>query len=192
MRFFSFTLLLVVFHVGCASSHRGNAQSPLTANWKTKNLHVHFQAGPQGPEGGSYSFYEITHTTADDQQRSLVMESAHTTGGFSCVTNGVPKKWIRVIEDPSGKALLIEEEIPNDCGPCSNYLWVRLDSNGFIEGTYLLLPSMTTGDHGGINYEYPHVLSLEGQVLRYRYSTGDTVKQRIESIDKADRPTPPG
>jgi hypothetical protein len=120
------------------------------------------------------------------------MESAHTLGGFGCVTNGDPKNWIRVVQDHNGSALLIEEEIPNDCGPCSNYLWVHLDSNGFIEGEYLQLPSKATGLPGGIDYEYPRVRSLDGDILSYSYSIGDSIAKRIGQIEKARRPTPPG
>jgi hypothetical protein len=122
----------------------------------------------------------------------MVKESAHTLGGFSSVTNGDPKNWIRIVQDPNGRALLIEEEIPNDCGPCSNYLWVHLDANGFFEGTYLRLPLKVTGPPGGIDYEYPKVRSLDGDVLRYDYSTGVGVTKRIDQIEKADHPTPPG
>jgi hypothetical protein len=122
----------------------------------------------------------------------MVMESAHTLGGFGSVTNGDPKNWIRIVQDPNGRALLIEEEIPNDCGPCSNYLWVHLDANGFIEGEYLRLPSKVTGPPGGIDYEFPKVRSLDGDVLRYDYSTVVGVTKRIDQIEKSDRPTPPG
>ena len=153
---------------------------------------MRFQAGPQGEDGRSYSYYEIEHAARGQQERSLVMGSAHTLGGFSTVTNGDPRNWVRIVQDPSGRALLIEEEIPNDCGPCSNYLWVRLDANGFIEGKYLQLPSKVTGPPGGIDYEYPKVRSLEGEVLRYDYSTGSSVTKRIDQIEKTDHPTPPG
>jgi len=192
MRHSAYTFLLMVSLLGCAISNRQHADHPTSANWTKENFRVHFQAGPRGREDRSYSFYEIKHTGEDQQERSLVMESAHSLGGFQSVTNGDPKNWIRIIEDPSGHALLIEEEIPNDAGPCSNYLWVRSDSNGFLEGTYLRLPSKTTGSHGGINYEYPKVRALDGENLTYTYSQGEPTIENIDSIEKVDRPTPPG
>jgi hypothetical protein len=134
----------------------------------------------------------IRYTTRQQQERELVMESAHSDGGFNSVTNGDPKEWIRIIPDSNGRALLIEEEIPNDCGPCSNYLWVHLDAHGFLEGTYLQLPSEASGHTGGIDYEYPKVRSLESNVLRYDYSRGAAVTTRIDSLVKTDRPQPPG
>ena len=108
------------------------------------------------------------------------------------MTNGDPKNWIRVVQDPNGRALLIEEEIPNDCGPCSNYLWVHLEASGLIAGEYLRLPTEVTGPPGGIDYEFPMVRSLDGDVLRYDYSTGAGVTKRIDQIERSDRPTPPG
>jgi hypothetical protein len=192
MRITALTSLLIFLLVGCATTslHQGEANN--TTEWRKGDFRVRFQAGPRGDDGRSYSFYDITHTAAGQQERSIVKESAHTLGGFGSVTNGDPKNWIRIVQDPNGRALLIEEEIPNDCGPCSNYLWVHLDTNGFIEGEYLRLPSKVTGPPGGIDYEFPKVRSLDSNVLRYDYSTGAGVTKRIDQIEKSDRPTPPG
>jgi hypothetical protein len=192
MRFAAFTSLLIFLLYGCATTIPRSGEPPTTAAWRKGDFHVRFQAGPRGEDGRSYSFYDITHKAAGQQERSMVMESAHTLGGFGSVTNGDPKNWIRVVQDSNGRALLIEEEIPNDCGPCSNYLWVHLGANGFIEGKYLRLPSKVTGPPGGIDYEFPKVRSLDGDALRYDYSTGVGVTKRIDQIEKSDRPTPPG
>jgi len=186
-------LMLLTFSlIGCAHSNRPSESNTASTKWNTGDFGVGFQAGPRGEEGRSYSYYRISHKAAGQQERELVMESAHTLEGFGSVTNGDPKNWIRIVQDPNGLALLIEEQIPNDCGPCSNYLWVHLDAKGSIEGTYLRLPSMVTGPPGGIDYEYPKVRSLDGNVLRYSYSVGATVTKRIDQIEKADRPLPPG
>jgi len=184
-------ILLAFLLIGCANSNRPSATNAASTEWKIGDFGVRFQAGPRGQEDRSYSYYRISQKAAGQQERELVMESAHTLGGFGSVTNGDPKNWIRIVQDPSGRALLIEEEIPNDCGPCSNYLWVHLDTNGFIEGTYLRLPSKVTGIPGeGIDYEYPTALSLDGNTLRYRYSVGSPVTKRIDQIEKSVRPMP--
>jgi hypothetical protein len=186
-------LILLGFSlIGCANSNRPSGSSAASSDWKIGDFGVRFQAGPRGHEDRSYSYYQINHKAEGQQERELVMESAHSLGGFESVTNGAPKNWIRIVQDPSGRALLIEEEIPNDCGPCSNYLWIHLDANGFIEGTYLRLPSKVTGPPGGIDYEYPEVRSLDGNILRYGYTVGSIVTKRIDQIEKADRPLPPG
>jgi len=192
MRFGAFTSLLILLFIGCATPIPRHGKSPTSAEWRKGDFHVRFQAGPQGQAGRSYSFYEITYTAAGQEERSAVMESAHSLGGFGSVTNGDPRNWIRIVQDPSGRALLIEEEIPNDCGPCSNYLWIHLDFNHFVEGEYLRLPSRGTGSPGGIDYEYPKVRSLEGDVLRYEYSKGAGVNKRLDQMEKVDHPTPPG
>lgn len=192
MRLAGFTLLLNFTLLGCASSNRSHVTKHLSAQWKTKDFRVYFQAGPEGSDSRSFSYYEITPTTSDPQKPSLIMESAHSLEGFSCVTNGNPKNWIRIIEDSNTKALIIEEVIPNDCGPCSNYLWVHLDSESYVEGKYLKLPSEVTGPPGGIDYEYPKVRSLHGDVLIYDYSIGGSITKRFDQIEKVDRPTPPG
>lgn len=119
------------------------------------------------------------------------MESAHSTRGFESNEPHHPKYWARVIADPNGEALIIEEDIPNDCAPCKNYLWVHSDSEGYLQGTYFSLPSKSTGN-GGIDYHYPKVISLKGDLLTYQFKTGQPITQNIRSIEKADRPTPPG
>jgi hypothetical protein len=184
--FLAFSLL------GCTYSKRRLATHAASTAWKIGDFEVRFQPGPQGEEGKSYSHYQISYRVAGQQERELVLESAHTLQGFESVTNGDPKNWIRIVQDPRGRALLIEEDIPNECGPCSNYLWVYLEADGFIEGTYLRLPSKVTGPHGGINYEYPKVRSLDGNILIYGYTVGDAITKQIDQIEKAASPLPPG
>lgn len=182
------SLLCVVTLAGCGTSNPPVVDAPVMAKWDMASFRVQFRAGEKGVNGKTNSSYEITHLTPKD---SLVLESAHTIDGFKSVTNSHPKNWIRLIEDSEGNALLIEEEIPNDCGPCSNYLFVSLDSKGHVVGTYLRLPSEKTGEHGGINYEYPKVRSLDGDVLRYEYSSGSVVSKSVDRIEKANEPMSP-
>jgi hypothetical protein len=120
------------------------------------------------------------------------MESAHSEDGFQSVTNPSPRDWIRIVEDANGNAILIEEEVPNDVGPCSNYLWVRLDRYGFLRGEYLRLPSASTGSTGGIHYEYPRVRTLSGEMLTYEFTGGERIQKKLHEIEKAERPMPPG
>jgi hypothetical protein len=192
MRIATLTSLIIVLLVGCSTTIPRSGSPPTTAEWKKGDFRVRFQAAPGGKDGRSFSFYDITHTAAQFE-RSLVMESAHTLEGFNSRMHGDPKNWIRIIEDSNGRALLIEENIPNDCGPCMNYVFIHLDSNGRVDGEYLKLPTKVTGPaNAPINYSYPKVRSLDGDVLRYDYSTGGTVTKRIDQIEKSDRPTPPG
>lgn len=192
MRCAAFCFPFVCLLSGCATLLPRGREAPASAEWRAGDFHVRFQAGPRGPEGGTSSVYEITHAPQGQAGRRLVMASAHSLEGFQSVTNGDPKEWIRIVEDEGGRALLIEEEIPNDCGPCSNDLWVHVNADGSIDGAYLQLPSKVTGPPGGIDYEYPKVLSLQGDMLRYSYSTGPVIAMPIGGIGKLDHPTPPG
>jgi hypothetical protein len=192
MHIATLTSILTALLTGCSTTVLRGDVSLATTEWKKGDFRLRFQVGPKGKEGRSYSFYEIGHTIAGQQEHSEVMESAHTTEGFECVKNSDPKDWIRIVEDLNGRALLIEEEIPNDCGPCSNYLWVHLDTGGDLESTYLHLPSKVTGLPEGIDYQYPRVISLNGNFLSYSYTEGATVTKRIDQIERSDRPTPPG
>lgn len=192
MRVATLASLIVFTLAGCAASPSRHGQPSITSEWQEGDFHVRFQAGPRGRDGRSFSFYEVTHKSEGKPGYSIAMESAHTLRGLRSVTDSNPKSWIRIVQAPGRRALLIEEEIPNDCGPCSNYLWIHLDSGDFIEGEYLRLPSKVTGPPGGINYRYPKVRSLDGDVLTYDYGTGAIVTKHIGRIEKSERPTPPG
>lgn len=193
MGFIAGTFLLIFALSGCAMIVPRSERSSTTSEWKKGNFHVRFQAGPRAQDGRTYSFYEITYTSVSQQEQELVMGSAHSTWPF--VGSGIdssPDEFIRVIADPNGKALLIEERIPNDCGPCSNYLWVHLDTNEFMQGTYLQLPYKVIGPPREFDYEFPKVRSLDDDILRYDYTVGATVTKRIDQIEKSNLPTPPG
>jgi hypothetical protein len=185
---FFLTFLLIT---GCTTSQQGG-NSHLSAEWIKGAFNIHFKAGPRGQGGRSYSYYEITHQAGGEQDSRIIMESAHTLEGFESVTNRDLKNWIRIVQDPNGKALLIEEEIPNESGPCSTYLWIHQDSGGLLEGEYLLLPSKVTGPPGGINYAYPKVQAINGNTLKCSYSTGEMVLKSIDQTEKSDRPVPAG
>lgn len=189
---FSIASLLLFFVTACSTTTQDPQKSPPSMEWKKGDFQVRFQAGAKGEMGRSYSFYKITYAPAGRLEMMIVKESAHTTDGFECVTNGHPKDWIRIIQDPNGKAILIEEEIPYECGPCSNYLWIHGTDDGvMLEGDYLLLPSQVDDSQGGINYSYPKVISLDGEFLSFEDSSGARVTNRIDQIEKSKRPSTP-
>jgi hypothetical protein len=158
--------------------------------WKTENLDIKFVAGSRDHTGRSFSYYEIKHTAAEP---TLVIGSGHCLDGLNSTTNRDPKNWTSIIEDPNGKALLIEEvSPPNDSGPFSNYLWVHMESPGYLVGTYLRLPPRSNGSAGGVDYECPRVHSLNGDMLTFSYGTGTAIKRSIGRIEKAHEPLPPG
>jgi hypothetical protein len=175
--------------IGCVTSNRSNI-SPLSTIWKTENFDIKFVAGSRDHTGRSFSYYEIKHTAAEP---TLVTGSGHCLDGLNSTTNRDVKNWTSIIEDTNGKALLIEEvSPPNDSGPFTNYLWVHMESPGYLVGTYLRLPPRSNGSTGGIDIEYPRVHSLNGDLLTFSYGAGAEIKRSIGHIEKADEPLPPG
>lgn len=122
----------------------------------------------------------------------LIIASEHSTGGFASATNPEPENHIAVFQDAEAEAVLIQETIPNDCGPCTNYLWIRPAGPTAFTNSYLQLPERSRGDHQGIDSEFPDVLSLRDGVLSYRYSSGPKVTVKVDSVPTSPAPTPPG
>jgi hypothetical protein len=193
MRIPSCTILLLSAYVvgGCVSTSQ-LAPSAGSSSWKSEGFSVQFFAGPKSFEDQkSTSRYEVIPTRLGSIGR-LIVSSAHSTGGFESVTNPAPTNYIKVLPDSKSEALIIQETIPNDCGPCTNYIWIRPDGPTRFTHSYLQLPSRTTGPPGGIDYEFPEVVSLHNGQLTYRYTKGSAITVRAELVPGAKEPTPPG
>jgi len=193
MRILSRAILLLSACVvgGCVSTNRLAAPTS-SSSWETERFTVRFFAGPRSFEDQkSTSRYEVVPTRLGSRGR-LIVSSAHSTGGFESVTNPAPTNYIKVLPDAKSEALIIQETIPNDCGPCTNYIWIRPDRSTTLTHSYLQLPSRTSGDSRGIDYEFPEVVSLRNGKLTYRYSTGSAITVEAESVPCSQEPTPPG
>jgi hypothetical protein len=177
--------------VGCVSTVRLAAPTS-SSSWATERFTVRFFAGPRSFEDQkTTSRYEVVPMRLGSQVR-LIVSSAHSTGGFESVNNPAPTNYIKILPDSTSEALMIQETIPNDCGPCTNYIWIRPDSPTTFIHSYLQLPERATGAPGGIDSEFPEVLSLRGGNLTYRYSTGSATTVEAGSLASAQEPTPPG
>ncbi|RYD24438.1 MAG: hypothetical protein EOP88_00080 [Verrucomicrobiaceae bacterium] len=185
-------LLLVPVLTGCGASTSSVApasSSADTTRWATRRFEISFNL-TRAADGKSYSHYTITRDGGVGKGNTLVMTSAHTAGGFASVTDGKPvTEWFRIVEDRSANALLIQEVIPNDHSPCSNYLWVHADPKGNLTGTYLRLPTAPVND---VEYENPMVEILDGEFIEYRYNNGRTIRQPVSGIGKEVTPQKPG
>ncbi len=189
---FSIASLLLFFVTACSTTTQDPQKSPPSLEWKKGDFQVRFQAGPRGELASSFSFYEVTYAPAGEEKEIIVRGSALTNDSLGCVSNGHPNDFIRIIEDPSGKAILIEEEIPNDAGAITNYLWIHQDKVGdMLQGDYLELPNEPAADDERAEYDCPKVDMIDGDILRYRHSTGSRFTRRISEIEKAKRPTMP-
>lgn len=185
-------LLLLAFLVGgCASKPRLAAPTS-PSSWGTERFTVRFLAGSRSLGGRkTASRYEVIPIRLGSSGR-LMVSSAHSTDGFETVNHRAPTHYIKVLPDSKSEALVIQETIPNDCGPCTNYIWIRPDGPTTFVHSYLLLPERATGATGGMDSEFPEIVSLRNGRLTYRYSTGSAITVEAGSAPSAGEPTPPG
>lgn len=187
MKFITGVTLVAFALTGCAGFSPSKNRAP-QAEWRVGKFLVEFYPGPRasGPDR-TYSYYSITNLSLENVAPGVV-ESAYQEGAY-----GKPKDNIRVIGSSSGDQILIEENVPNDCCPCTNYALVSADSYGF-DHTFLKIPERRFGPpQPGPDFgEYPQVKSIEGGVLELRYFNGVTERKKIDEIERADRPQQPG
>jgi hypothetical protein len=122
---------------------------------------------------------------------NLGVESAIDVWHFQQNPDSTPAEYIKLFVSPSGRALLIEEEVPNDCAPCWNHVLVRYEDDE-LEATYLDLPSRVTKETEVFGHT-PQVTGITDQQITYRYNDGKIVTESFKKRVKAEqRPTPPG
>ena len=182
-----FLIVCVTLLPGCVTTL---SNKDFSGRWKTQKFTIGFRAGPRAFGDRAFSYYEVSKLSGGAGSY-LVIESAESIGSFQCVTNGDPKNYIRIIEDPEGGSLLIEEDVPNEIGPCRNYILVSADENGFLRHKYLKLPERSIGT-GPVNSEFPTVTRLRGSALTYRYSDRKEFTREIKDFPTDTKPTPPG
>lgn len=178
---------------GCAGTSVPEPKQASPVNWKTSRYAISFTPGPKDSlhTGKTFSYYRIA--LLDAPSGELTLPSAHSTGGFGTVTNPDPKNWIRLIEDPENSALVIEETIPNDCGPCTNYLLVEPDAERreWLQHRYFKLPERSSGT-GGIDSAFPTITSLRDGRVEYQYPNSPVEQRSVRSLPTEAAPTPPG
>lgn len=207
MRFPTFTILaFATLLVGCASPlPRPNALPKNSrAHWKKGEFTIVFQAGPvsHGDEkvGGrmrSYSSYEISRQFPDfSNPTSVAVESAQGIGHFQWNPKSRPADYVKVFTSTSGLTLLIAEDIPNDCSPCTNYILVRIEKEeSGLKYDYLSFPEPPSGlaTLGMPTSEGPEIVKLTDTDLTYRYGDGKLRTQTFKALLKREQiPTFPG
>ncbi|MCW1883619.1 hypothetical protein OKA04_02695 [Luteolibacter flavescens] len=189
----------------CASREVPSASTPqgttlnTTASWETAGTKVTFRAGPHQstPDGYAHSFssYGILHTT-DEMTVPTAIESALNADYFGDSPESSPTDFIRLFTSASGKTLLIQEEVPNGCAPCTNHILVRLGSNE-LEHVYLDLPMYSPPREPGqvtmpIFDEPAEVVAITDRTVTYKYSHGGRKTAEISKLPTSKRPTFPG
>lgn len=163
-----------------------------TADWKTGLYTVQFRAGPFDYLAvRSFSSYEISRQLEGlSHPSSIVVESGISINSCRGVANK-PDEWIKVYTSGSGKTLLIEESVPNDCGPCTNWILVRV-IEGELVYEYLDLPVRSI-DPKQIFPEEPRITRVLEQEISFEYSDGQKRTVAVKDLVKREkRPTFPG
>jgi hypothetical protein len=190
-------------YLGMASSLIGCATNPvqrsMLANaahtWKRAPFVVQFIAGPKGDLDGhsfSYSSYQVSRKFEKySVPTDLVIQSAMDIHHFQWNSKAQPTDYIKLFTSRSGNTLLIEENIPNDCGPSWNHILVVTAADD-MEYEYLDLPSRVTKQTEVFGFT-PEVLSISDTQITYRYSDGTTISEDLKQHAKRDkRPNYPG
>jgi len=181
---------------GCATN---SVQRDLPTNashtWKLDRFVIRFVAGPRIERGGhpfSYSFYQVSRKFERyEDLTNLGIGSAMDVRQFQWNPKDQPTDFIKLFTSRSGNTLLIEERIPNDCGPCSNHILVVAGVDD-MEYEYLDLPPRVTEQTEVFGLE-PEVTSISDTRITYRYKDGTTITENLRQHAKRDKlPKYPG
>jgi hypothetical protein len=174
-----------------------SSASNSTATWIAAGAKVTFRAGPWKQESGdlprSFSSYEILHQV-NGMTVSTAIESAQWADYFKHSPGASSAKFIRLFASESGKTLLIQEEIPNDCAPCTNHILVRLNSEELAH-VYLELPTQDPkpGEENSMEFDQPaEVISITDHSVTYNYPGRRKETTEFSKLPSAKRPTFPG
>ena len=175
----------------------GSGTSNAGATWVTGGTTVTFRSGPWKESSGesprSASSYKVLHRI-DGTTVSTAIESAHYARYFEHSPSVSPAEFIRLFTSESGKTLLIQEEIPNDCAPCTNHILVRLDSKELTH-VYLDLPTQDPkpGHENTMDFDEPaEVVAITDSTVTYKHSYGKKKTSEFTKLPSAKRPTFPG
>lgn len=97
---------------------------------------------------------------------------------------------LKLLTDPSSDTLLIHEAIPNACGPCDNYLLVCKSADK-LEPRWLRIPSRLISKTDEFETE-PTIVSITNNILWYRFADQKVAKVKIDTLETAAGPLPPG
>ena len=125
---------------------------------------------------------------------STAIESAHRAEYFKHSPGASAEEFIHLFTSKTGRTLLIQEAIPNDCAPCSNHILVRLDSED-SDHVYLELPTRDPepGKEDTMNFDQTaEVISITDRVVTYKYPNGRKETAEFSKLPSAKRPTFPG
>jgi hypothetical protein len=121
-------------------------------------------------KGGSRQVHEVASGFHGDAPQSAL---------------GYSKDNVRLIESFDGKRLLIEEYIPNEAWVLKNYILISPSEHGSLEHSYLRIPE---APHEGTPNDPSTILSLDGEVLTFRYANGRIESRLLKDISRDPDP----
>lgn len=178
--------------------------SSATYQWKLPKFTVQFKAGPitYDTEGRAtpHSTYEVVYHESPKFKWSTVANSSLDIETFQSGSGfRIPEQTHLVLSD-SGSSLLIQEDVPNDGSPCSNYILLQPTENG-LAFSYLNLPRQTPkspiqSNMGMLVYApiyqwLPTVTSISDKTLHYQYPDGEKGVLKISQIPRSESPAFP-
>jgi hypothetical protein len=165
------------------------------AEWKAGEYKVVFRLGPilnhdNGERERSVSHYQVTRKlTEHDYPVTAGVESAMSNWAFGI--NKELGEYLKVFTSPSGKTLLIAEQVPNDCAPCMNWILVTA-RDGSLVHEYLELPTRVVNPND-FDGEFPTITKVTEREIRFRYSDGHERTVAVKDVVKKEKgPTFPG
>lgn len=147
-----------------------------TKRSSTDSWNSHFRVMKKG--GSRHTLEVASGFRGDDSQQNL---------GFN-------KKHVSLVESSDAEHLVIEEYIPNDCWMLKNYILISPSADGSLAHSYLRVPE---APHEGIpgpggNPPAPNdpstVLSIDGEILTFRFANGKISKIALKDIPRAHEP----
>ena len=134
------------------------------------------------------SIYRITHQEAGNIL--TLNETSAFQGNYDYLKDDQVAANLRILTDSTGDALLIQETIPNDCGPCDNYLLVRKSADK-LEPRWLRMPTRLTSNAAEFE-ENPAIKAVTNDTIWLQYGGKKVFKVKIDTLETVPGPYPPG
>ena len=199
MKTIAFSFAVIAFLTGCASPpDQHSAPKNASSRWQKGAFSIVFQAGPVSfEEDRSFSSFEISRQFERlSVPTTIVVESPQNIDHFRWIPTSTPSGYINFFLSDSGLTMLIEETVPNECAPCTNYILVRADEKDAtgrqLTSVYLSFPAGKVSVRGTFPDE-AKITELTDTHVSYCYPDGTKKTQRFKALIKpTQRPRFPG
>ena len=199
MKTIPFSFTAITFLTGCASlPDQHGVPENASALWQKGAFSIVFQAGPVSfGEDRSFSSFQISRQFEGlSVPTTIVVESPQNIDHFRWIPASKPSDYINFFLSDSGLTMLIEETVPNECAPCTNYVLVRADEKDTtgrqLTSVYLSFPKGKVSVKGTFPDE-AKVTELTDTHVSYYHPDGTRKTQPFKALIKpAQRPRFPG